>query len=181
MKVTTVHIPGVLLLEPKVHEDSRGLFFESFNTREFASAINRSITFVQDNHSISRKGVLRGLHYQEGDHAQAKIVRVTRGAVQDVVVDIRPDSPTYGHHFSTILKAEERKMIFIPHGCAHGFLALEDGTEFLYKCDNYYEPAAERGIRYDDPRLGIEWMLPESEIRISKKDSLLPYLSAEGS
>lgn len=124
---------------------------------------------------------MRGLHYQEGAHAQAKIVRVTRGAVQDVIVDIRPDSPTYGEHFSMILRAEERKMIFIPHGCAHGFLALEGGTEFLYKCDNYYEPTAERGIRYNDPTLGIEWMLPEDELLISEKDKMLPHLRRQGS
>lgn len=181
MKVTTVHIQGVLLLEPKVHRDARGLFYESFNTRKFAAAIGRSITFVQDNHSISRKGVLRGLHYQEGPHSQAKIVRVTRGAVQDIIVDIRPDSPTYGDHYATILRAEERKMIFIPHGCAHGFLALEDETEFLYKCDTYYEPAAERGIRYDDPALNISWILPENKLLISEKDKILPYLSPQGS
>ena len=160
-----------------MHKDARGVFFESFNERDFISLLDRPITFVQDNHSISAKGVLRGLHYQEGDYAQAKIVRVTRGAVQDIVVDIRPESPTYGQHYSTILRAEDRKMIFIPHGCAHGFLALEDDTEFLYKCDAYYEPSAEKGIRYDDPELNIDWLLPEDQLLISEKDKILPYLS----
>jgi len=139
--------------------------------------LNRHITFVQDNHSRSAKGVLRGLHYQEGTYSQAKIVRVTRGSAQDVIVDIRPDSATYGQHFSTILNAEDRKMIFIPKGCAHGFLALEDETEFLYKCDAYYEPSAERGIRYDDPVLSIDWLFPENQLLISEKDSQLPFFS----
>lgn len=177
MKVSKTTIDGVLILIPRIFTDARGQFFESFNLREFTQALGHTTSFVQDNHSLSKKGVLRGLHYQEGEHAQAKIVRVTRGAAQDVVADIRPDSPTYGHHFSAILRADERKMIYIPRGCAHGFLALEEDTEFLYKCDNYYEPAAERGIRYDDPALNIEWMLPEGELLISEKDKILPFLS----
>ena len=177
MKVTTVDIDGVLLLEPKVYEDERGLFFESFNSKDFDALFDPPITFVQDNHSISSKGVLRGLHYQESPHAQAKIVRVTHGSVQDVIVDLRPDSPTYGEHFSTILRAEDRIMIFIPQGCAHGFLALEDGTEFLYKCNTHYEPTAERGIRFDDPTLNIKWVLPQDKLLISEKDKSLPYLS----
>lgn len=181
MKVTKTHIEGVLIIEPRIFEDHRGTFFESFNRRDMEAILEARNPFVQDNHSISRKGVLRGLHYQEGEFAQAKIVRVTRGAVQDVVVDIRPGSPSYGEHFSLVMRAEDRTMIYIPRGCAHGFLALEDGTEFLYKCDNYYTPKAERGIRFDDPQLHIPWMLPEDELLISEKDKKLPYLSAPSS
>ncbi len=177
MKVIKSQIEGVFIIEPRVFEDSRGLFFESFNRRDLEAIAITRYPFVQDNHSISKKGVLRGLHYQEGKYAQAKIVRVTRGAVQDVVVDIRKKSPTYGKCFSLVLRAEERNMIYVPRGCAHGFLALEDQTEFLYKCDNYYTPEAERGIRYDDPEINIQWMLDEGELLISEKDRNLPYLS----
>ena len=162
---------------PRIFEDHRGTFFESFNRRDMEAILEAGNPFVQDNHSISRKGVLRGLHYQAGEYAQAKIVRVTRGTVQDVVVDLRPDSSSYREHFSLVMRAEDLNMIYIPKGCAHGFLALEDQTEFLYKCDNYYTPEAERGIRFDDPQLNIQWMLAADELLISDKDRNLPYLS----
>lgn len=176
LQVTKTHIEGVLIVEPKIFEDFRGTFFESFSRRDMDLVLASGNPFVQDNHSISKKGVLRGLHYQEGQYAQAKLVRVTRGSVQDVIVDIRPESPSFGKHFSLVMRAEDRNMVYIPRGCAHGFLALEDKTEFLYKCDNYYAPKAERGIRYDDPRLNIEWMLIEDELLISDKDKNLPFL-----
>lgn len=181
LQVTRTNIEGVVIIEPRVYEDSRGTFFESFSRRDMEAILGSRNPFVQDNHSISKKGVLRGLHYQQGKHAQAKIIRVTRGAVQDVIVDIRPESPSFRDHFALVMRAEDRNMIFIPRGCAHGFLALEDQTEFLYKCDNYYNPEAEAGIRFDDPQLNIQWMLPEDELLISEKDRKLPYLSAPSS
>lgn len=178
MEITKTHIEGLFILKPAVFEDSRGGFFESFNKRKLEEALGLKLNFVQDNHSVSRRGVLRGLHYQLGEMAQAKIVRVVSGSVQDVVVDIRPDSPTYGEHLSMELHAGDRNMIFLPRGMAHGFLALEDNTEFLYKCDNYYDPDAERGIRYDDKTIDINWQLPDKDLILSEKDRTLPYLNS---
>ncbi|MBT8236290.1 MAG: dTDP-4-dehydrorhamnose 3,5-epimerase [Bacteroidia bacterium] len=178
MEITKTHIDGVLILKPKIYEDSRGGFFESFNKQKLEDILRIDLNFVQDNHSVSRKGVLRGLHYQLGQMAQAKIVRVVSGSVQDVVVDIRPKSPTYGQHVSMELNALERNMIFLPRGMAHGFLALEENTEFLYKCDNYYDPDSERGIRYDDPSIGISWQLSAEELILSEKDRSLPFLNS---
>lgn len=178
MNITTTHIDGVLVLQPKIFEDTRGQFFESFNKKELEEMLNRELYFVQDNHSISKRGVLRGLHFQAGERAQAKIVRVVSGRVQDVVVDLRPNSTTYGEYISMELNANDRTMIFLPRGMAHGFLALEENTEFLYKCDNYYDPDSERGIRYNDSTIGISWQLADDELILSEKDRTLPYLNA---
>lgn len=157
-KTTTTPIDGVLVLEPKVFGDARGFFFESFNARDFAQATGLDVAFVQDNHSKSAKGVLRGLHYQV-QHAQGKLVRATQGAVFDVVVDIRKGSPTFGQWFGQELSAENNKQMWIPAGLAHGFLVTSESAEFLYKTTDYYHPEFERSILWNDPNIGIEWPL----------------------
>lgn len=157
-KVTTTPIDGVLVLEPKVFGDARGFFFESFNARDFANATGLDVSFVQDNHSKSAKGVLRGLHYQ-AEHAQGKLVRVTLGAVFDVAVDIRKGSPTYGQWFGLELSAENKKQMWIPAGLAHGFLVTSESAEFLYKTTDYYYPEFERSLLWNDPDIGIQWPL----------------------
>ena len=157
-QVTTTPIEGVLVLEPKVFGDARGFFFESFNARDFERATGVQRTFVQDNHSKSSQGVLRGLHYQV-QHAQGKLVRVTQGAVFDVAVDIRKDSPTFGAWFGLELSAENHKQLWIPEGLAHGFLVTSESAEFLYKTTDYYHPEFERSLLWNDPVLGIEWPL----------------------
>ena len=167
-------IEGCILLEPKVFSDERGTFFVSYEKSQLESLLDHPISFVQDNHSVSRKGVLRGLHFQTGNHAQAKLVRVTRGAVIDVVVDLRKESPTFGKHFKTELSAQNKKILFVPRGLAHGFLALEDQTEFVYKCDNYYNKSSEEGIIFNDPSLNIDWEYPIDKMIISEKDLNLP-------
>jgi dTDP-4-dehydrorhamnose 3,5-epimerase len=156
-QVERMAIDGPLILRSKVFTDDRGSFMETYNERAFAAATGIRIGFVQDNESISRKGVLRGLHFQLDPYAQGKLVRVTRGAALDVVVDIRPGSPTYGRHVKVRLDAVAKDMFWIPPGFAHGFLALEDDTVFAYKCTAYYHPAAERTIRWNDPDLAIDW------------------------
>jgi dTDP-4-dehydrorhamnose 3,5-epimerase len=158
MKITTTPIDGVLVLEPKVFGDARGFFFESFNARNFEQATGVQRTFVQDNHSKSAKGVLRGLHYQT-QHAQGKLVRVTQGAVFDVAVDIRKGSPTFGKWFGQELSAENNKQMWIPEGLAHGFLVTSDSAEFLYKTTDYYHPEFERSLLWNDPSIGVEWPL----------------------
>ncbi|OBS31932.1 dTDP-4-dehydrorhamnose 3,5-epimerase [Tepidimonas fonticaldi] len=156
--VTPTAIPGVLILEPKVFGDARGFFFESFHQRDFEQATGLSgIAFVQDNHSRSRRGVLRGLHYQLPPHAQGKLVRVARGAVFDVAVDIRRGSPTFGRWVGVELSESNHRQLWIPPGLAHGFLTLTDSADFLYKATDYYAPESERCIRWDDPTIGIEW------------------------
>jgi dTDP-4-dehydrorhamnose 3,5-epimerase len=157
-KTTTTPIDGVLVLEPKVFGDARGFFFESFNARDFAQATGLNETFVQDNHSKSSKGVLRGLHYQT-QHAQGKLVRVTQGAVFDVAVDIRKGSPTFGKWFGSELSAENNKQLWIPAGLAHGFLVTSESAEFLYKTTDYYHPEFERSLLWNDPTVGVEWPL----------------------
>jgi dTDP-4-dehydrorhamnose 3,5-epimerase len=174
MQISKTSIDGCFELVPKVLRDERGHFFESYNYRNFKQTTGLEVAFVQDNQSFSTKGVLRGLHYQEGDKAQAKLVRVLDGEVLDVAVDIREESPTYGKVFATIISAENNKQLFIPRGCAHGFVTLSDTATFLYKCDNYYDPKAEMGIIYNDKRLDIDWILPEASLIISEKDLLLP-------
>jgi dTDP-4-dehydrorhamnose 3,5-epimerase len=163
-------IPDVVLFEPKVFADARGAFFESFSQREFEEATGLSRSFVQDNHSISAKGVLRGLHYQLPPHAQGKLVRVIAGAAFDVAVDIRMGSPTFGCWLGVELSAANRRQLWVPEGFAHGFAALEAGTEFTYKATAYYAPSSERCILWNDPRLGIEWGI-EAPI-VSDKDKL---------
>jgi dTDP-4-dehydrorhamnose 3,5-epimerase len=157
MKVTDTKIPDVKIIEPTVFEDERGFFFESFNHKKFEEAIGREVTFVQDNHSKSVKGVLRGLHYQLPPHAQGKLVRVVQGEVFDVAVDIRKCSPTFGKWVGEILSAENKKQLWIPEGFAHGFLTLSYTAEFLYKTADYYAPAHERCILWDEPTLCIQW------------------------
>jgi dTDP-4-dehydrorhamnose 3,5-epimerase len=157
-KTSTTPIDGVLVLEPKVFGDARGFFFESFNARDFAQATGLNESFVQDNHSKSAKGVLRGLHYQT-QHAQGKLVRVTQGAVFDVAVDIRKGSPTFGKWFGLELSAENNKQLWIPAGLAHGFLVTSESAEFLYKTTDYYHPEFERSLLWNDPTVGVEWPL----------------------
>ena len=170
MKVTDTEISDVKVFEPLVFEDDRGFFFESFNHKQFTKTIGHEITFVQDNHSMSRKGVLRGLHYQLPPHAQGKLVRVVQGEVFDVAVDIRKSSPTFGHWVGEILSAKNRKQLWIPEGFAHGFLTLSETAEFLYKTTDYYAPAFDRSIRWDDQLIGIEWP-SDIEIFVSTKDA----------
>ena len=171
MKATPLAISDVLLLEPRVFDDERGAFFESFNARTFAELIGREVAFVQDNQSVSRRGVVRGLHYQVTPAPQGKLVRVLVGAIFDVAVDIRRSSPTFGRHVAEILSAENRRQMWIPEGFAHGFVALRDGTEVLYKTTDFYAPASERCIIWDDPEIGIVW--PSSATpRLSPKDTL---------
>ena len=157
MQVTVTAIPDVLVIEPQVFGDERGFFFESFNQQAFNAAVGQAIDFVQDNHSKSSKGVLRGLHYQVAPKAQGKLVRVVQGAVFDVAVDIRKGSKTYGQWVGEILSAENKKQLWIPAGLGHGFLTLSDTAEFLYKTTDYYSPAHERCIAWDDPDLSIQW------------------------
>ena len=179
MKVTPLSIPDVLLIEPRVYEDDRGFFFESYNSNEFKKATSLDIIFVQDNHSKSAKGVLRGLHYQLAPHAQGKLVRVIQGEIFDVAVDLRKSSPTFGKHVSYILSSENKKQIWIPEGFAHGFVTLSDTSEFLYKTTNPYSAIDERCIIWNDEFLKIKW--PENlSIKISSKDRLgHPFQTAE--
>ena len=168
MKATPLAIPDVYLIEPQVFGDERGFFFESFNYAKFEQAIGRKVQFVQDNHSKSSKGVLRGLHYQT-QQPQGKLVRVTQGEVFDVAVDVRPESKTYGQWVGEVLSAENKKQLWIPEGLAHGFLVLSDTAEFLYKTTDYYAPVFEQCIAWDDPSLAIQWPL-EGAPKLSIKD-----------
>ena len=177
MKVINTDIPGLFILEPVIHGDARGYFFEAFNQKDFDEAVGAHVTFVQDNESKSSYGVLRGLHFQKGDHAQAKLVRVVSGRVLDVAVDIRPGSPTFGRHVSVELTGENHRMFFIPRGFAHGFSVLSEEAVFQYKCDNFYCPESEGGIAWDDPSLGIDWQLPAEAVKLSDKDRRNPKIS----
>lgn len=176
MKTIETKIPGVLIIEPKVFEDARGYFCETYNGARYSEA-GINARFVQDNESFSMKGVVRGLHWQAAPYTQAKLVRVIRGAVWDVAVDIRKGSPTYGQHVSVVLSGENRRQFFIPRGFAHGFIVLEDNTLFSYKCDNLYTPPSERGMRFDDPALGIEWPKLDIPLTLSAKDQKHPLLA----
>lgn len=172
-KFTKLEIPEVILIEPQVFCDERGYFFESYKYSEFAeNGIN--VNFVQDNHSYSKKGVIRGLHYQNPPKAQGKLIKVIVGEVFDVAVDIRKGSPNYGKWVAVVLSAHNKKMLYIPPGFAHGFCALSDVAEVLYKCTNEYAPECEAGIRWNDPQINIKW--PISNPILSKKDSFLPFL-----
>ncbi len=168
MKCIPTAIPDVLIIEPKVFGDERGFFFESFNRRQFAELTGRDIDFVQDNHSRSEKNVLRGLHYQI-HQPQGKLVRVVQGAVFDVAVDIRKSSPTFGQHVTVKLSAENKRMLWIPEGFAHGFVVVSDTAEFLYKTTNYWAPAFERSLAWNDPAIGIQWPI-QGEPALSAKD-----------
>ena len=177
MKVTPTAIPEVLLIEPKVFGDDRGFFFESFNQKAFQEASGLDLAFVQDNHSKSARNVLRGLHYQVAPKAQGKLVRVVHGAVFDVAVDLRKSSKTFGHWVGEILSGENKQQLWIPPGFAHGFLTLSDTAEFLYKTTDYYSPAQERAIRWDDPEIGIAWPL-HGEPLLAAKDAAAGRLAA---
>lgn len=175
MPFSKTEFPDLLVFEPKVFGDERGYFFESFNANTFEEAgIHRP--FVQDNQARSTYGVLRGLHYQRGVHAQAKLVRVFEGSVLDVVVDLRPESPTYGKHYSIELSAENKKQLYVPRGFAHGYVVLTETAEFFYKCDNFYNKASEGGLIYNDPQLEIDWKIKATEALLSDKDKVLPQL-----
>jgi dTDP-4-dehydrorhamnose 3,5-epimerase len=171
MKVTPLSIPDVLLIEPRVFEDARGFFFESFREDVFRKETSLNVSFVQDNHSKSSRGVLRGLHYQIPPHAQGKLVRVTQGEVLDIVVDIRESSPTCGQYITEILSSDNKKQLFIPEGFAHGFLTLSTTSEFLYKITDFYHPESERCILWNDPTLNIQWP-QDLNIELSAKDLL---------
>ena len=175
MNVIETAIPGVVIIEPRVFEDARGYFFESFNQREFEEKVG-PICFVQDNESKSSYGVVRGLHFQKGEHAQSKLVRVVKGAVLDVAVDIRKGLPTFGKWVSVELTEDNHRQFFIPRGFAHGFSVLSEIAVFQYKCDNFYAPQSEGAIAWDDPDLNIDWRIPADKIILSAKDSKHPLL-----
>ncbi|MDR1980090.1 MAG: dTDP-4-dehydrorhamnose 3,5-epimerase [Tannerellaceae bacterium] len=170
-------IPGVWIIEPNVFNDSRGYFFEAFKQTEFEAHIGK-VDFIQENESCSSRGVLRGLHYQLAPFSQAKLVRVIQGAVLDVAVDLRRDSPAFGQHIAVELSAGNKRQLFIPQGFAHGFLVLEDRTVFTYKVDNPYMPAYERSVRFDDPHVGIDWRIDDgAALILSEKDRQAPLLA----
>lgn len=170
MQVIPTAIDGVFVIEPRVFGDARGYFFESFSARDFARETGLEVSFVQDNESFSRYGVLRGLHFQLPPHSQSKLVRVVRGAVLDIAVDLRGASPTYGRHVAVELSADNHRQLFMPKGFAHGFSVLTPEVVFQYKCDDYYHPECEGAIAWDDPDLAIDWHLPADKVILSGKD-----------
>jgi len=176
MNIIETKLKGCFVVEPRVFNDDRGYFFESYNKEKFEKLTGSKVDFVQDNESFSTKGVLRGLHFQKGEHAQAKLVRVTHGEVLDVAVDIRPESETFLQVEAVRLSAENKKQLFVPRGFAHGFIVLSDTVVFNYKCDNFYNKASEGGIIYNDETLNIDWILDSSEILVSEKDLILPTI-----
>lgn len=175
MTLTKTEIDGLMIIDPGVYTDERGYFFETFHHQRYQ--LPYAHPFVQDNEAMSNKGVLRGLHFQQGEYAQGKLVRVVTGAVYDVAVDIRKDSATYGLSYGIVLSGENKRQLWVPRGFAHGYLVLEDQTIFSYKCDNYYNKPSEQGIRYDDPDLGISWPGSGSSFVISEKDLMLGHLA----
>ena len=174
MKFTETKLKGCFILEPKIIKDERGYFMESFNEKTFQEGVGQKVTFVQDNQSFSKKGTLRGLHYQNPPHAQTKLVRVLQGEIIDVAVDLRKDSATFGHSFSIKLTAENKKQLLVPQGFAHGFSVISETAVVLYKCDQYYNKASEGGIRFDDAQLNIDWGMDLKEAIVSEKDLVLP-------
>lgn len=176
MRVIKTKLEGVVIIEPQVFFDDRGYFFESFSQQRFNEQV-APITFVQDNESKSSYGVLRGLHFQKPPFAQSKLVRVVKGKVLDVAVDLRKGSPTFGQYESVVLSEENKRQFFIPQGFAHGFAVLSEEAIFQYKCDNYYAPQSEGSVRWNDPTIAIDWQLPEKEIILSAKDEKAPLLS----
>ena len=175
MEVIATDIPDVKIVIPVIHRDSRGYFAETYNEERYVKA-GITARFVQDNESCSSRGVLRGLHWQAGEHCQAKLVRVIRGAVWDVAVDIRKGSPTYGQHVAVLLSEENHRQLFIPRGFAHGFSVLSETAVFQYKCDNFYAPQADGGISIADESLGIDWCIPTTKALLSEKDTRHPLL-----
>ena len=176
MNLIKTEIEGLYILEPRLFGDARGYFFEAYNKKVFDDLVG-PVDFVQDNESKSRYGVVRGLHFQKGEHAQAKLVRVVSGTVLDVAVDIRPGSPTFGKYVAALLSGENKRMFFIPRGFAHGFSVLSEEVVFQYKCDNFYAPQAEGAIAWDDPALGIDWQIPADKMILSEKDKKHPRFS----
>ncbi|GGE32308.1 dTDP-4-dehydrorhamnose 3,5-epimerase [Psychroflexus planctonicus] len=174
MTITKTNIQEAYIIQPQVFKDERGYFFESFNQEKFQNETRITTQFVQDNESMSNYGVIRGLHAQSGEFAQAKLIRVIQGKVLDVIVDARKESPTYGEIFTIELNAENKKQLFVPKGCLHGFSVLEDQTIFSYKCDAYYNKASEIGVHPLDQSLAIHWQVPEDKQLLSEKDRLLP-------
>lgn len=175
MVIENTNIEGLKVVKPKVFKDERGYFFESYNFNSF-SKFGIHSEFVQDNQSFSRCGVLRGLHFQKGEHAQSKLVRVLDGEILDVVVDIRPDSKTYLQTYSIRLSAENKQQLFVPKGFAHGFVVLSDTAVVMYKCDNFYHPESEGGLMYDDPKLNIDWIIEKENLIVNQKDLEYKYL-----
>lgn len=176
MNFIPTKLEGCYVIEPKILLDERGYFMESFNENIFQKGVNQKVHFVQDNQSFSSKGVLRGLHYQTGEYAQAKLVRVLQGEVLDVAVDIRPNSPTYGQYEAVVLSGENQRQFFVPRGFAHGFLVLSDTALFFYKCDNFYNKESEGGLLFNDPTVRINWDFSTEEMIISEKDKIQPLL-----
>lgn len=174
MNFIATTLEGCYCIEPRVIHDERGYFMESFNQKTFHERTGMKVHFVQDNQSMSSKGVLRGMHYQKGQHAQAKLVQVLSGEILDVAIDIRPESATFGQHTSIILSEENHRQFFVPRGFAHGFLVLSETATVAYKCDNFYNKESEAGIIYNDPMLNIDWQFSESELIISEKDAVQP-------
>lgn len=174
MKVEQTPLKDCYIIHDTVFADPRGYFFESFNQQRFHQLTGLDVSFVQDNQSKSNKGVFRGMHYQLGEHSQAKLVRVIQGTVIDAVVDLRKESPTYGKSFSIELTATNHQQLFVPRGFAHGFIVAEDDTIFFYKCDNFYNKASEGGIFYNDPELKIDWKFDTNNVILSEKDAILP-------
>ncbi|WP_108808215.1 dTDP-4-dehydrorhamnose 3,5-epimerase [Aquimarina spinulae] len=176
MEIQSTFIDGCFILKPRVFDDERGSFFESFNQKVFEEITGLKVDFIQDNQSVSKRGVLRGLHFQTGDYMQAKLVRAVKGEVLDVIVDLRPNSKTYKEHFSIVLNDHNNFQLFVPRGFAHGFITLSETAIFSYKCDNYYHKSSESGIIYNDPDLAIDWKLDVSEIQLSEKDKDLAFI-----
>ena len=173
MIITPTSFEGLFVLEPRVFEDNRGYFFESYNFSTLESKLDKKLHFVQDNHSFSTQYILRGMHFQKPPHDQTKIVRAVVGEVLDVVIDIRKNSPTFGQHFKILLSAENKKQLYVPSGFAHGFLVLSETAEFVYKCSNFYHPESESGLAFDDPEINIDWGIPNDKIITSEKDQAL--------
>lgn len=177
MKIIKTALAECIVIKPEIFTDARGYFFESFNEARFNEVSGLNVHFVQDNQSFSSYGVLRGLHFQQGRHAQAKLVRVLKGSVLDVAVDLREGSVTYGQYHSVLLSEDNKLQFFVPRGFAHGFVVLSEYAEFFYKCDNYYNKESEGGLHFADPDLNIDWQLPQSELLVSEKDAILPFLA----
>ena len=177
MTFTRTKIEDVIIIEPQVHGDDRGYFVETFRQDKLEEFLGFKVNFCQDNESKSSRGVLRGLHYQLSPTAQTKLVRVIQGCVLDVAVDIRKGSPTFGQYIAVELSAQNKKQLFVPRGFAHGFVVLEDDTIFAYKVDNYYSPTNDRGVAFNDPAIGIDWIVPTAELNLSDKDTKQPMLT----
>lgn len=177
MTFTRTAIPDVILIDPKVHGDTRGYFVETFRADKLSEFLGYSLNFCQDNESKSSYGVLRGLHYQLAPHAQTKLVRVIEGEVLDVAVDIREGSPTFGQHVAVRLSGENKRQLLVPRGFAHGFVVLSETCTFAYKVDNYYSPEYDRGISFNDPAINIDWIVPHSKLQLSAKDTKQPLLA----